>query len=93
MNAGLLLLVPLGGMFFLNGSITASVFLLFAFVGSMYLTEIRPLQEISSNMAQVLKAVTKTEEILELPIYEVAVIFPRHTTLNCGMYGFLTMVR
>ena len=69
-ECGMLLLVPLGGMLFLNGSITASVFLLFAFVGSMYLTEIRPLQEISSNMAQVLKAVTKTEEILELPIYE-----------------------
>ena len=92
-ECGMLLLVPLGGMLFLNGSITASVFLLFAFVGSMYLTEIRPLQEISSNMAQVLKAVTKTEEILELPIYEGAVIFPRHTTLNCGMCGFLTMVR
>ncbi len=48
-ECGMLLLVPLGGMFFLNGSITASVFLLFAFVGSMYLTEIRPLQEISAT--------------------------------------------
>lgn len=76
-ECGMLLLVPLGGMFFLNGSITASVFLLFAFVGSMYLTEIRPLQEISSNMAQVLKAVTKTEEILELPIYEGGGDFPQ----------------
>ena len=76
-ECGMLLLVPLGGMFFLNGSITASVFLLFAFVGSMYLTEIRPLQEISSNMAQVLKAVTKTEEILELPIYEDGGDFPQ----------------
>ena len=43
----------------------------------MYLTEIRPLQEISSNMAQVLKAVTKTEEILELPIYEGGGDFPQ----------------
>ena len=76
-ECGMLLLVPLGGMLFLNGSITASVFLLFAFVGSMYLTEIRPLQEISSNMAQVLKAVTKTEEILELPIYEGGGDFPQ----------------
>ena len=44
---------------------------------AMYLTEIRPLQEISSNMAQVLKAVTKTEEILELPIYEGGGDFPQ----------------
>ena len=35
------------------------------------------MQEISSNMAQVLKAVTKTEEILELPIYEGGGDFPQ----------------
>ena len=76
-ECGMLLMVPLGGMFFLKGSLTASAFLLFLYVGSMYLTEIRPLQEISSNMAQVLKAVTKTEEILELPIYEGGGDFPQ----------------
>ncbi len=76
-ECGMLLMVPLGGMFFLKGSLTASAFLLFIYVGSMYLTEIRPLQEISSNMAQVLKAVTKTEEILELPIYEGGGDFPQ----------------
>ena len=45
-ECGMVILVPLGGLFFMKGSITVSVFLLFAFVGSMYLTEIRPLQEI-----------------------------------------------
>lgn len=69
-ECGMLLMVPLGGMFFLKSSITASVFLLFAFVGSMYLTEIRPLQELGSSFAQVLNGVTKAKEILDMPIYE-----------------------
>ena len=41
-ECGMLLMVPLGGMFFLRGSLTASAFLLFLYVGSLYLTEIRP---------------------------------------------------
>lgn len=69
-ECGMVLMVPFGGIFFLKGSITASAFLLFAFIGSMYLTEIRPLQELGSNFAQVLTGVTKAEEILSIPIYE-----------------------
>ena len=68
-ECGMLIIIPLGGMFFLKGSITASVFLLFAFVGSMYLTEIRPLQELASSFAQVLTGIIKTEEILSIPTY------------------------
>lgn len=78
-ECGMILLVPVGGMFFLKGSITASVFLLFAFVGSMYLTEIRPLQELGSSFAQVLSGVTKTKEILCIPVFEGGGTFPlRH---------------
>lgn len=78
-ECGMLLMVPIGGMFFLKGSITASVFLLFAFVGSMYLTEIRPLQEMGSSFAQVLSAVSKTQEILSIPIFQGGNEFPeRH---------------
>ena len=76
-ECGMLLMVPLGGMFFLKGSITASVLLLFAFVGSMYLTEIRPLQELGSSFAQVLTGVTKTEEILSIPTFEGGDAFPQ----------------
>ncbi len=68
-ECGMLIIIPLGGMFFLKGSVTASVFLLFAFVGSMYLTEIRPLQELASSFAQVLTGIIKTEEILSIPTY------------------------
>ena len=62
---------------FLKGSLTASAFLLFLYVGSMYLTEIRPLQELGTNFANVLNAVTKAKEILDVPIYEGGTDFPQ----------------
>ena len=87
-ECGMLLLVPLGGYFFLNGSVTASTFLLFAFVGSMYLTEIRPLQDISSQFAQVLMAVTKTNEILQIPTFEGGEDFPKNHDIELKNVSF-----
>ena len=75
-ECGMLLIVPLGGMFFLRGSLTASAFLLFLYVGSLYLTEIRPLQELGTNFANVLGAVTKAKEILDIPVYQGGSDFP-----------------
>ena len=75
-ECGMLLIVPLGGMFFLRGSLTASAFLLFLYVGSLYLTEIRPLQELGTNFANVLGAVTKAKEILDIPDYQSGSDFP-----------------
>ena len=66
-ECGMLFLIPAGGYLFLKGSITESIFLLFAFVGSLYLTEIRPLQELGSNFANVLNAVKEADAILEIP--------------------------
>ena len=77
-ECGMLLMVPIGGMFFLKGSLAASAFLLFVYVGSMYLTEIRPLQELGTNFANVLNAITKTKEILDIPIYEGGTDFPQN---------------
>lgn len=77
-ECGMLLMVPLGGMFFLKGSLTASAFLLFVYVGSMYLTEIRPLQELGTNLANVLGAITKTKEIWDVPVYEGGMDFPEN---------------
>ena len=76
-ECGMLLMVPIGGMFFLKGSLAASALLLFVYVGSMYLTEIRPLQELGTNFANVLNAITKTKEILDIPIYEGGTDFPQ----------------
>ena len=77
-ECGMLLMVPLGGMFFLKGSLAASAFLLFVYVGSMYLTEIRPLQELGTNFANVLGAITKTKKILDVPVYEGGMDFPEN---------------
>ena len=76
-ECGMLLMVPIGGMFFLKGSLAASTLLLFVYVGSMYLTEIRPLQELGTNFANVLNAITKAKEILDIPIYEGGTDFPQ----------------
>ena len=66
----------MGIMFRNTDNLTASTLLLFIYVGSLYLTEIRPLQELGTNFANVLSAVTKTDEILNIPIYEGGVEFP-----------------
>lgn len=75
-ECGMIIMVPLGGVWFLRGYIGASTFLLFVFVGSLYLTELRPLQELGSNFAKVLKGITKTKEILDIPIYTGEIDFP-----------------
>ena len=90
-ECGMLLMVPLGGMFFLKGSLAASAFLLFVYVGSMYLTEIRPLQELGTNFANVLGAITKTKKILDVPVYEGGMDFPETMILSLRMYAFPTM--
>lgn len=81
LELGLVLLVPVGGYMFLQSNITASTFILFAFVGSLYLTEIRPLQELASKFAQVMNAVTKIKEILDINIFQGEKSFPK----ECGI--------
>ena len=56
----------------------------------MYLTEIRPLQELGTNFANVLNAVTKAKEILDVPIYEGGTDFPQcHDIELSECTGFL----
>ena len=76
LESGLLLLVPLGGRLFLRGSIPASVFLLFSYIGSLYLTELLPLQQLSGNFAQAFSGMNKVKEILVLPTFEGGDAFP-----------------
>ena len=90
-ECGMLLMVPLGGMFFLKGSLAASAFLLFVYVGSMYLTEIRPLQELGTNFANVLGAITKTKEILDVPVYEGGKDFPKNHEIELKNVRFPMM--
>lgn len=76
LECGMALIVPIGGKFFLQGSISASIFLLFAYIGSLYLSELLPLQQFSMELAQALSGVTTTKQILDLPIYESTGDFP-----------------
>ncbi len=76
LECGMAFLIPVGGRFFLNGSITASVFLLFAYIGSLYLSELLPLQQLSMELAQSLNGVKKTKQILDLPVFESDGEFP-----------------
>ena len=76
LECGMVFLVPIGGRMFLKSSIPASVFLLFAYVGSMYLTEILPLQQLAMELAQVFAGVGKVKEILDIPVFDGEKPFP-----------------
>lgn len=76
LECGMALIIPIGGRFFLGGSITASVFLLFSYIGSLYLTELLPLQQLSMELAQSMNGVRKAKQILDLPIFESTGDFP-----------------
>lgn len=82
LECGMVLLVPVGGRLFFRGSITASIFLLFAYVGSMYLTEIIPLQQLSMELAQVFTGVWKVKEIMDIPVFEGDKPFPPKTDIK-----------
>lgn len=88
LECGMALIIPIGGRFFLNGSITASVFLLFAYIGSLYLAELLPLQQLSMELAQSLNGVKKTKQILDLPIYESTGDFPARTDISLESVRF-----
>ena len=75
-ECGLLLVIPIGSIMYLNHSIMAGAFLLFTFIGSVYLTELRPLQQLGNDFAQVFHAVRDTKEILDIPVYEGGGSFP-----------------
>lgn len=79
LECGILFLVPAGGWLYVNGKITAGVLLLFAFIGTQYLTDIRPLQELSNNLSFALNGVNQVKEILDVPVFEGGREFPdRH---------------
>ena len=88
LESGILFLVPLGGYFFVHGRITAGVLLLFAFVGTQYLTDIRPLQELASNLSYVLNGVTQVKEILDTPVFGSGKPFPEKHDIEVSDVSF-----
>lgn len=88
LECGILFLVPLGGYLFVHGSITAGVLLLFAFVGTQYLTDIRPLQELASNLSYVLNGVGQVKEILDTPVFGGGKPFPKQHDMEVRDVSF-----
>lgn len=77
LECGALLVIPVSGYLFLHGRITASVLILFSFIGSRYLTDIKPLQELANNLSFSMNAVKQVKEILDIPIFSTGVPFPQ----------------
>jgi ATP-binding cassette subfamily B protein len=88
LECGILFLVPAGGWLFVNGKITAGVLLLFAFIGTQYLMDIRPLQELSNNLSFALNGVNQVKEILDVPIFEGGREFPREHDITLSDVSF-----
>lgn len=88
LECGILFLVPLGGWMFVHGSITAGVLLLFAFIGTQYLTDIRPLQELGSNLSYVLNGVNQVKEILDTPVFGKGKDFPKRHDITAEDVSF-----
>lgn len=76
LKRGMLPMVPIGGMFFLKGSLTASALLLFV-VCRLYGTTKFGLTGIGHKLCKLLNAITKPKEILDIPIYEGGTDFPK----------------
>lgn len=88
LECGILFLVPAGGWLFVNGKITAGVLLLFAFIGTQYLTDIRPLQELSNNLSFALNGVKRVKDILDTPVFEGGESFPEKHDISIEGVGF-----
>ncbi len=70
LQCAVIVVVPVGGFLFIHGQTSAGVFILFAFVGSLYLLELRPLLELGSNLSQVLNGIQNAKAILDIPSFE-----------------------
>lgn len=88
LECGILFLVPAGGWMFVHGHITAGVLLLFAFIGTQYLTDIRPLQELSNNLSFALNGVNQVKDILDVPIFEGGQEFPQKHDISVRNVSF-----
>jgi ATP-binding cassette subfamily B protein len=88
LECGILFLVPAGGWMFVNGKITAGVLLVFSFIGTQYLTDIRPLQELSNNLSFSLNAVNQVKDILDSPVFEGTESFPEKHDISVENVSF-----
>lgn len=83
LQCGVVFIIPIGGFMYTNGNVKAGTLILFAFVGSLYLSELRPLMELGSSFSQILNGVNNAKSIIEMPAYEKGdKIFPNKTEIK-----------
>lgn len=87
-EAGLLIMVPMGAFMLTRGAIDASTYLLFAFVGSLYLTEIRLLQDFSNKLSQASAGAVRVRELLEVPVFGAGAPFPQVASIRLDDVSF-----
>lgn len=87
-ECGLLLVIPIGSLLYMNHAIMAGAFLLFTFIGSIYLTELRPLQQLGNDFAQVFHAIADAKEILDIPVYNGGGSFPKTCDIELKNVSF-----
>ena len=87
-EAGLLIMVPAGALMLMNGAIDGATYLLFAFVGSLYLTEIRLLQSFANKLSQVSASAERVQELLDIPVFGGGVPFPDDASIRLDGVSF-----
>ncbi len=81
--------VPLGGFLFIQGKVAAGALILFFFVGTLYLLELRPLLELGSGFSQALNGVKAAKELLAMPVFtEGGDPFPREASILFDKVSF-----
>ena len=88
LECGVILIVPMSGYLFTQGKITESVLMLFTFIGSRYLTDIRPLQELGNNLSFSMSAIKQVKDILDTPIFGSGTDFPSDCTIHMKNVSF-----
>ncbi|MBU5485212.1 ABC transporter ATP-binding protein/permease [Clostridium sp. MSJ-11] len=64
-DSGLLFIIPIGGIMFLNGSINASTYIIFLILSANFLTSFKQLLEFGGTFSMLLEGAGKVREILE----------------------------
>ncbi|WP_432407497.1 ABC transporter ATP-binding protein [Wukongibacter sp. M2B1] len=64
-DSGLLFIIPIGGIMFLNGSINGSTYILFLILSANFLTSFKQLLEFGSNFSLLLEGAGRVRDIIE----------------------------
>ncbi|PAB60688.1 ABC transporter ATP-binding protein [Anaeromicrobium sediminis] len=64
-DSGLLFIIPIGGIMFLNGSINSSTYILFLILSANFLTSFKQLLEFGSKFSMLLEGAGKVRNIIE----------------------------